>query len=262
MGEEPKSKCKMTDQELKISKRCLGCWLLLLLLIILTAEPTFAITPQKILEKADLVRAPFESFVMDVELVSSDKKMNFRVYSKRGEDSLVIYLLPRKERGKLLLMKEESLWIYIPGTRRALRITPMQRLMGGVSNGDIARLRWSKDYDVRLLKEDQEIYELELTALKPGATYHRLELSIEKGSFKPIKAKVYLKSGKLYKTIYFTGFRAFAGKIMATELKFVDHLKADKETLMTFSNVEYKKIPDRYFHRTALPRLSETLSVQ
>ncbi len=222
-------------------------------------SPAFALSPEEILKNTDIVRAPFESFVMDVDLSSPEEKMRFRVYSKRGEDSLVLYLLPKKESGKLLLMKEEDLWIYIPGTRRALRITPMQRLMGGVSNGDIARLRWSTAYEVKLKDENDRTYELELTAKKRSATYHRLIVSIEKGSFKPAKAVVFLKSGKLYKTIYFTGFKSYSGKLMATELRFVEHLMGDKETVMTFSDIEKKDIDDNYFNKTALPMLSEML---
>ncbi len=231
-----------------------------ILITFFSGSSVFAITPTEILEKTDRVRAPFESFIMDIDLSSKDKKRSFSIYSKRGEDSLVLFLLPKKEKGRLLLMKEDNLWIYIPGTRRALRITPIQRLMGGVSNGDIARLRWSLDYDAKLIGEDKKTYELELKAIKKSATYHRMEISIEKGSFKPLKARVYLKSGKLFKTIQFTGFRAFSGKVMATDLQFIDHLRNDEVSIMIFSNVRYKEIPNNYFNRAALPRLSETLS--
>lgn len=232
------------------------------LLIICTATFAQAISPKEILEKTDYVRAPFESFVMDVGISSPGGDMGFKVYSKRGEDSLVLYLKPKRESGKLLLMKEESLWVYIPGTRRALRITPMQRLMGGISNGDISRLRWSLDYEATLSDENDKTYELDLKALKKSATYHHLTITVEKGTFKPVKAVVYLKSGKLYKTIYFTGFRTFSGKIMATDLKFIDHLKSDEESTMTFSSVRSETVPARYFNRTELPRLSETLSAR
>lgn len=239
-------------------KKCL----ILILIITFWGKISSAISPQEILQKTDFVRAPFESFITDIELISPDKTMQLKVYSKKETrvKSLAVYLLPKKEKGKLLLMKEEDLWIYIPGTRRALRITPMQRLMGGVSNGDITRLRWSMDYDAKLIDEDENMYKMELTAITKNATYYRLLLSIEKVSFKPIKAKVYLKSEKLYKTISFTGFKTFSGKIMATNLTFIDHLKADKETLMTFSNVENKEVPNNYFNRTAMPRLSDILS--
>jgi outer membrane lipoprotein-sorting protein len=229
------------------------------MMIFLIPSAAFPISPQEIIENTDRVRAPFESFEMDVAVKDRDSRMEFRVFSKKGENSLVLYLLPIREKGKLLLMKEENLWIYIPGTRRALRITPMQRLMGGVSNGDIARLRWSFDYDARLIGEGERVYHLELKARKKSATYHLLHISVEKGTFKPIKAEVFLKSGKRYKTIFFTGFRTFSGKLMATDLKFIDHLRADRETIMYFTNVREKGFPGKYFNRAELPRLSEIL---
>ncbi|MFH0926661.1 MAG: outer membrane lipoprotein-sorting protein [bacterium] len=230
------------------------------LIVLLWISPAIALSPQDILEKADGVRAPFESFVMDIDLTSPDETMRFNTFSKGGEDTLVLYLMPKKEKGKLLLMKEEDLWIYIPGTRRALRITPMQKLMGGVSNGDITRLRWAKDYDAKLMGEEDTKYQLELLAQKKSATYYKMIVWIEKKSFKPIKAVVYLKSGKLYKTMYFIGFKTFSGKLMATDIKFIDHLKSEKETVMTFSKVIEKEVPDNYFNIAEVPRLSEILS--
>lgn len=235
-------------------------WILLLFLLGNPCSFVFALTPQEILEKTDTARAPFESFVMDVALKSPGEDMKFKVFSRRGEDSLVLYMHPASEKGKLLLMKEEDLWLFIPGTRRALRITPMQKLMGGISNGDISRLRWSMDYNAKLISQDENKYDLELTASKKSATYHRLLISIEKETFKPLKAKVYLKSGKLCKTIYFTGFHTYSDRAMATELKFTDHLRNDEVSSMVFSNVRGRELPDSYFNTASLPRLSETLS--
>lgn len=196
---------------------------------------------------------------MDVDLISPREVMSFKVYSRKGEDSLVLFLKPVKEKGRMLLIKEENLWIFMPGTRRPLRISPAQRLMGGIANGDLARLRWSLDYDAKQIGEDEKSYELELTSKKKSATYYRMEITIDKNSFKPVRSKVYLQSGKLSKTIYFTGFKSFSGKLMATDLKFVDHLRKEAESEMTYSQVRYQEIPDDYFNTAALPRLSETL---
>jgi len=221
---------------------------------------TFALAPEEILKKADNIRAPFKTFVMDVDLISLSSVMSFRVYSRKGEDSLVLFLKPFTEKGRLLLMKEENLWIYIPGTHWPLRITPQQRLAGGIVNGELARLRWSLDYNVKQIGENEKSYGLELTSKKKGATYYRMEVLIEKNSFKPLRSKVYLQSGKLSKTIYFTGFTSFSGNLMATELKFVDHLRNEEESKLLYSNVRYQEMPDNYFNTEDLPRLSETLA--
>ena len=228
--------------------------------ITLSSAVAFALTPDEILQKTDIVRSPFETFVMDVDITSQQGNMSFKVYSKKGEGNLVLFLKPAAQKGSLLLMKGEDLWMLMPGSRQPLKMTESLRLFGAVSNGDMARLRWSIDYNAKKIREDEKSYELELISKKTNTTYYRIEVLIEKHSFKPLRSKAYLQSGKLYKTIYYTGFESFSGKLMATNLKFIDHLRNEEESKMVFSNVRYQEIPDNYFNIDALYGLSKTLT--
>jgi hypothetical protein len=221
----------------------------------------FALTPEEILAKTDGVRgAPFDTFIMDVDVKSPQGSMSFKVYSKTGAGSLALFLKPVHQKGQMLLMKEPTLFFFAPGNRYPVVIDPAMRLKGDISNGDLLRLRWSKDYDAKQIGEDGKSYELELTAKNKSATFYRMEVLIEKDSFKPVRSKVYLQSGKLYKTIKFTGFKSFSGKLMSTDLTFIDHLKNEEESKITFSNLIYQEIPDNYFETAALPSLSKPLS--
>jgi len=220
----------------------------------------FALTPEEILKKADIVRSPFETFVMDVDIMSPQGNMSFKVYSKREKGMLVLFLKPAGQKGRLLLRNGEDLWIYMPGTHRPFKLTETQRLIGGISNGDMARLRWSTDYNAKQIREDEKSYELELISKNNSTTYYRIEILIEKHSFKPLRSKAYLQSGKLYKTIYYSGFESFSGKLMSTNLKFIDHLRNEEESKMVFSNIRYQEIPENYFNIDALPGLSKTLN--
>jgi hypothetical protein len=65
-----------------------------------------------------------------------------------------------------VLMKGDDMWINLSGSRRALRITPMQRLMGEASNGDVAKLSFSRDYNATILEADGDLLKLELQAKK------------------------------------------------------------------------------------------------
>ena len=228
--------------------------------ITLSSAVAFALTPEEILQKADIVRSPFETFVMDVDITSPQGNMSFKVYSKRGEGNLVVFLKPAAQKGRLLLMKGEDLWMLMPGSRRPFKMTESLRLIGAVSNGDMARLRWSIDYNAKKIREDEKSYELELISKNTNTTYYRIEVLIEKPSFKPLRSKAYLQSGKLYKTIYYTGFESFSGKLTATNLKFIDHLRNEEESKMVFSNVGYQEIPGNYFNIDALYGLSKTLT--
>jgi outer membrane lipoprotein-sorting protein len=249
---------KIIGGKMKVNKTV--CFVLVCFVITFSSAVTFALTPEEILKKTDSVRCPFETFVMNVDITSQQGNMSFKVYSKRGEGNLVLFLKPAVQKGSLLLMKGEDLWMLMPSSQMPLKMTESLRLIGAISNGDMARLRWSIDYNPKQIREDEKSYELELISKNNNTTYYRIEVLIEKNSFKPLRAKAYLQSGKLYKTIYYTGFESFSGRLMSTNLKFIDHLRKEEESRMVFSNVRYQEIPENYFKIGALPGLSKTLT--
>ncbi|KUL32842.1 outer membrane lipoprotein-sorting protein [Chlorobium limicola] len=218
----------------------------------------------ELLQRADVVRSPWSDFNMiatlSYEKMQEQKKDIFRVYVKNHVNSLVCYIEPLRQRGNLLLMLDEYLWYYVNKTQRPMRITPIQKISGGASYGDISRLSWSKDYNASLAGESQitvkgnnfDTWYLKLKARSRSATYHTIDLFVEKETGYPRKAIVYLQSGKKMKTLYFTGFSSIGGKTMNTAMEFVDHLESDSKTTMTFSKVIVRKSPDRYFLKTNL----------
>ena len=220
-----------------------------------------------ILNKADAVRAPWGDFTMIADIVfekhGRSKKERFRVFVKDYRKTLVSYLEPARQRGNLLLMVEDNLWYYVNATKRPMRITPIQKLSGGTSYGDITRLNWSGDYvpeivgeeSVRVEENTYDAWLLKLTAKSRSATYKTIDLFVEKESYFPRKAIVYLQSGKKMKTMYFTEFKKNAGKMMNTRIDFVDHLSSDSETSMIFSGISVKSAPKRFFLKSSLPLL-------
>ncbi|MBI3599176.1 MAG: outer membrane lipoprotein-sorting protein [Nitrospinae bacterium] len=232
------------------------------------AAPFEDMDARAILEKADRTRSPWSDFEMKAILQFEQRERmveeDYRVYLKDGTKTLVAFLSPIKQRGNLLLMVGEDLWFYVKDTQRPVRITPLQRLSGGASYGDIARLNWSLDYIPTFIgKESADVgntsypcIKLELSADSKGATYHRILLWIEEGQYYPRKADIYLQSGKLIKTLYFTRFEITKGSPMNREIKFIDHLDNDKTTIMRFEDIETHPIPSNYFLKTRLPDLS------
>lgn len=222
----------------------------------------------EILKRADEFRSPWPDFTMQATLTFKNRNFEeekdlFRVFVKNHVKSLVAYVEPQKQRGNMLLMVDDNLWYYVNKTQRPMRITPIQRLSGGASYGDITKLDWSRDYaavldgtiTVEVKERSFETWLLKLTAKSKSATYHNVDLYIEKETGYPRKAVVYLQSGKKMKTMYFTGYAVNAGKMMNTRIDFIDHLERDKETALIFSKVSVKKSPDSYFLNTSLPTI-------
>jgi hypothetical protein len=118
----------------------------------------------------------------------------------KGTDKTLVKFLNVDVKGQYLLMIDDDMWIYIPNTRKPIRITPLQRLMGNASNGDVARTRYAEDYTAAFKREESlggiPCYVLELNAKRDGATYKKIDYWIAKDSFRPQKAEMYMVSGK------------------------------------------------------------------
>src|SRR5207302_1397216 len=131
-----------------------------------------------VLARADVFRNPISSFSVDVELTSvtpdgTSNTSRFRVYGKGADRSIVEFTYPQTEKGKYLLMLRDAMWIYMPTASRPIRISPLQRLLGQASNGDVARTNFSTDYDAKSVVEDGDAYVLELVAKDPAVAYNR-----------------------------------------------------------------------------------------
>ena len=95
---------------------------------------------------------------------------------------------------------------YLPDASRPIRITPLERLSGDASNGDVARttLPPTTPLPMSALRRPgaEECYVLYLAAKRKGATYQRI-LSLARASQddRPVKAEVLIStSGKLIKS--------------------------------------------------------------
>ena len=174
---------------------------------------------------------------------------------------MIAFKEPANKRGDLVLMVEDDLWFYARDTRRPIRVTPMQRISGSVSYGDIARISWSRDYDVvesadSQLENGTPGLRLVLSAKTRGATYQRIELWLTADGYRPVSSKVYLLSGKLFKSMQFLRYDTVNGKTMNTAINIVDHFREGQSSRIEFEQIEQRDWPDRLFLKTALPNIS------
>mgnify|MGYP000261967016 CR=1 FL=1 len=216
---------------------------------------------ESILRTVDGYRMPFAGMAIHVDARTRDSSgVEARSYSVAFQDqvnTLVAFNSPPTNEDDLVLMSGDDIWFYAQDTRKPIRITPMQRLSGAVSYGDIARLSWSHDYDVVTMAEDtlggEPVTKLDLEAKTRGATYQAITVWTEQTTYRPLKAEVYLASGKHFKTMTFTDFAMVEGKEINTEMTIVDHLNSDGSSQLTFSDIASRSWPNRLFIRTGLP---------
>lgn len=228
----------------------------LLLLLVLLATPIFANDATDILQRSDAYRGALDSFSVDVELTSFEGRASdtskFRVYGKGADRSVVEFLAPASEKGRYVLMLRDAMWIYMPSSSRPIRISPMQRLMGQASNGDVARTSFTVDYNATSATQDGDAWLLELEAKDTSMSYKRVRLWIDRASYEPRRADFYVASGKLLKRAHYKEFGSMAGRRAVTMIEIEDLLRAGNRTVMRYANLTARDNPDKMFTKDAL----------
>lgn len=219
-----------------------------LILILFLALPTFADEASSILAKVDAARNPLSSFSVDVEVTSTTPKATesskFRVYGKGSDRSVVEFVAPASEKGKYLLMLRDAMWIYLPSTSRPIRISPLQRLLGQASNGDVARTNFATDYNATKVESENDAWILDLTAKDPSIAYARVRLWVDKKSNEPSRADFYVVSGKLIKRAFYND--------RAQRVEIEDLLRPGNKTVMRFANLAPRDNPEKMFTKDTL----------
>jgi outer membrane lipoprotein-sorting protein len=210
-----------------------------------------------VLARADVFRNPIASFSVDVELTANtsdgrSETSRFRVYGKGNDRSIVEFTFPQSEKGKYLLMLRDAMWIYMPTASRPIRISPLQRLMGQASNGDVARTNFSIDYGAKSVAEDGDTFVIDLVAKDPAVSYNRVRLWLDKHSYEPRRADFYVVSGKLIKRATYKAYGTMAGRRVVTEIEIDDLLRPGNSTVMHYTNLTAKENAEKMFTKDAL----------
>jgi hypothetical protein len=175
--------------------------------------------------------------------LTSTSRMN--VYVGKQRRSLAVYVSER-EAGQKVLMIDDKFWLFLPSSKRAMRITAMQKMMGEASVGDVASLAWSEDYQIIDRTHDQQFLKLDLVAARKGLSYSKVSLWVEPDSFHPVKADFYLKSGKLAKQAAFE-LAQVNDEWMVQSLSLQDRVQKDQLTKIVYENVSVLEMKDKWF---------------
>jgi len=247
----------------------INCILRTFLLILLTAflitwavvcrAATPASTPDAdaILKHADTFRNGWSSYVLHVKITNfeGDKSDEVKLYevSQKGTEKTYVEFMSPREKGQHLLMLGDDMWVYLPDTSRPVRITPLERLSGDASNGDIARTNYAADYTpvyVRMeLVGAEQCYVLELTAKRKGATYQRILFWVRAQDARPVKAEFYLTSGKHIKSATFDEYASVGGKMQLRRMTLYDEIRHNSHSMLEYSGIAPRELADKLFYQ-------------
>ena len=219
---------------------------------------------KSIVEKADEVRFPAEPFEVAIAISSTgpnapEELRRYRIFAKGHENTIVMVTEPASDRGQTLLMKGRDLWLFLPTVSQPVRLSMAQRLTGQVANGDLARANFAGDYTAKLLHTEgvdkDAIHVLELTAIDRSVTYHRVIYWVRRANFRPVKAEFYSVSDRLLKTCLYENYKMMAGRERPTRLVMQNALLTDEESVLEYSSMRVRDLPDRMFTKDFLKRI-------
>jgi len=226
------------------------------------ASHAFAQDVPALLKAADKYRMSNENMQVDTQISvfntdgTPDKERRYLVFAQANHQSLVLMQSPA-EKGQKVLMLGDDFWLLMPGSQRPLRITPMQKLLGDASTGDIATMSWADDYSGKVVGEEQcdgaPCLHLSLAATRKGVTYQRIELWLGKTRHEPIKADLYVQSDKLAKLARFVTDPP-ASPTLVTEMVLEDRLSSHKATHVRYLSRSPKVVPEAWLNPMFLAR--------
>jgi outer membrane lipoprotein-sorting protein len=213
--------------------------------------------PEAILKRSDGYRNGWPSYVLHVKITNfesnkADEEKLYEVSQKGTEKTYVEFMSPR-EKGQHLLMLGDDMWVYLPDTSRPVRITPLERLSGDASNGDVARTNYAADYTPVYVRSEKagadDCYVFDLTARRKGATYQRILYWIRVQDDRPVKAEFYLTSGKLIKSATFDDFFSVGGRAQLRRMTLYDEIRHNSHSVLEYSGIAPRELPDKLFYQ-------------
>ena len=208
--------------------------------------------PAALLQSADAPRAAFLHSIIDVRATISekdktDKLAEFELYVG-GEDRQLVIFKDEKNRGRKFIINGDKTWLIAPNASRPVAITARQRLIGGASFADVARLRLSKDYSGELRDQAEACGEppqscrvMDIRATTKSAPYGSGVLWLDdRGLVR--RAEYALASGKSARAVHYE-YRDAGGQTTLGKAVIVDLLSGEQALTTTLEYLRYRKAP-------------------
>jgi len=238
-----------------------------LCLLVAGASSAWADAGSDVLAKVDNAMNNFTDGEFESKLLIRDpsgqaREIGFTTFQKVPDKRLVRFSSPGDLKGMgVLVENKDVMYVYLPGFQKVRRVgthVKNQTFMGSdFSYEDMSLSRYSPTYDAKLVKEDANQWELELT-VKAGQEieYPKVHMIVEKRSNQPLKIDFMDAGGKLLKTSDYVDYHIDdANHYGPTKVVVTDHRRNDHKSEIVFTRVKLNQgLKDDFFTQRTLIR--------
>jgi len=224
--------------------------LLIITIILLCTCAAFAVDPKEIMDKVEQLM-DFETCVMSATMVNTDKlgstSMVFKTYEK-GNGDTILEVTDGPDKGQKILRLSNDIYIYYPDADEIVRLSS-SGLKNSFLGSDFSYEDLTGDddynsrYDLTLEEnetlEGEECYVILLKAKKSSETYQVQRVYIRVSDNLPVQFKMYSKSEKLMKVMYYTDWLEEGGIHMPGHIKVVNSIKKNSYSDITIDDIEF-----------------------
>ncbi|EES0673227.1 TPA: outer membrane lipoprotein-sorting protein [Escherichia coli] len=229
----------------------------------------------EIIRRADEIRSPNKPFRYTLTVTEykagatqpENKQVldiSMRFMKPQGNEkadarSLVRFIYPPRDKGKIMLSDWYDLWFYTPELRRPMPISRQQRLIGQISNGDVIVTNFEYAYDSTLVGEvscaEKQCYKLALVRKSADITWPKVIYYVEKdGDNRPWKAAYYSQDEQLIKEVLYQDFQPVLGKTRPMKITVTDVRHGNNYSVMEYSDVRLESLPEFHFTKEYIQR--------
>lgn len=234
-------------------------------LLLVGVTPIWATTAQTIVDKVDKLMNPEARVTIRLEFEKRgrvEERYEMKTYARDNNQKVIVrFTAPATSIGQDLIMLDRNVWLYEQKVGRTVRV-PANLSFGGTgfSYGDIVRLNLKDNYNPTIKGESTDSWVLDLAASDRSSPYYRIELTVAKDGYRPLKAVTFSRAGKVIKKIVYKDPKSVNGRKKPTKLVVVSPLTPGEESTMIYEYEQTMQLPQRLFNRRNLAlRLEERI---
>lgn len=197
------------------------------------------------------------TFDLDMNLYLNAKLIrSYKMEVVKNQSKLwMAFSAPAIEKGRRMLNDGDNLWMYLPRSKKLIRLPYKQSFMGSdASNRDILRISLVDDYILEQKEESESNLIFSFKAKDLSVSYNQMKLYVTKEHVL-LKQELFALSGKKLKTIQYSNIQNINGLYFPMKAEIVDELKGKSRTELVYSNISFVvDKPDSFFTTAALQK--------